>query len=224
VSEGSPAEQAGLRAGDRLLRVDGEPITTWSQWQQYLRARPGVAVEIVLLRGDREIVTRATLERVVERGETFGRIGVESVQADTAQAYTMQRFGFLDSLPRAVAKTWEFSVFSVSIVAHMVMGEVSLKNISGPLSIADIAGDSARAGFPYFIDLLAMLSISLGIINLLPIPVLDGGQIVYQLAEGIKGSPLSERAMVIGQQLGIFLIIALTGFAFYNDFVRMFGS
>jgi regulator of sigma E protease len=110
------------------------------------------------------------------------------------------------------------------MVAHMVMGEVSLKNISGPLSIADIAGDSARLGFPYFIDLLAMLSISLGIINLLPIPVLDGGQIVYQLAEGVKGSPLSERAMLIGQQLGIFLIIALTGFAFYNDFVRMFGS
>jgi regulator of sigma E protease len=224
VNEGSPAEQAGLRAGDQLLSVDGELITTWGQWQQYVRARPGAAVEVVVLRGDREIVTRATLERVVDGGETFGRIGVESVPVSSAESYTVQRYGVLESLPRAVAKTWEFSAFSVSMVAHMIMGEVSLKNISGPLSIADIAGDSARLGFPYFIDLLAMLSISLGIINLLPIPVLDGGQIVYQLAEGIKGSPLSERAMLIGQQLGIFLILALTGFAFYNDVVRMFGS
>ncbi len=219
VIEGSPAEQAGLRAGDWLLRVDGESIATWNQWQLYLRARPGAAVEIALKRGDREIATRATLERLVERGQAYGRIGVEPVQT-----YTAQRYGVLESLPRAVAKTWEFSVFSVSMVAHMIMGEVSLKNLSGPLSIADIAGDSARAGFPYFIDLLAILSISLGIINLLPIPVLDGGQIVYQLAEGIKGSPLSERAMIIGQQLGIFFIIALTGFAFYNDVIRIFGS
>ena len=220
VVEGSPAERAGLHAGDQLLSVDGQPIATWSDWVQYLRARPGATVEIALLRGDREIVTRATLEALVDRtGQSYNGVGVEQVDV-----YTVQRYGVLDSVPRAVAKTWEFSAFSVSMVAHMIMGEVSLKNISGPLSIADIAGDSARLGFTYFIDLLAMLSISLGIINLLPIPLLDGGQIVYQLAEGVKGSPLSERAMLIGQQLGIFFILALTGFAFYNDVVRMFGS
>jgi regulator of sigma E protease len=106
----------------------------------------------------------------------------------------------------------------------MVTGDVSLKNMSGPLSIADIAGSTANAGLAYFLNFLAAVSISLGILNLLPIPVLDGGQIVNQLAEGIKGAPLSERALVLGQQIGIFFVIALTGVAFYNDIVRLFGS
>jgi len=110
------------------------------------------------------------------------------------------------------------------MVADMVTDDVSLKNMSGPLSIADIAGSSANAGLAVFLSFLAAVSISLGILNLLPIPLLDGGQIVYQIAEWIKGAPLSERAMVLGQQIGIFFVIALTGFAFYNDIVRLFGS
>ncbi|HJR70054.1 MAG TPA: RIP metalloprotease RseP [Gammaproteobacteria bacterium] len=220
VVEGSPAEQAGLRAGDRMLRVDGEPVATWNEWAQYLRARPGATVEIALLRGDREIVTRATLKALVDRtGQSYNGVGVEQVDV-----FTVQRYGFIESLPRAVTETWKFSVFSVSMVAHMITGEVSLKNMSGPLSIGEIAGSSANAGFAMFLKFLAAVSISLGIINLFPIPLLDGGQIVYQLAEGIKGSPLSERVMLIGHQLGILFIIALMGFAFYNDVVRMFGS
>jgi regulator of sigma E protease len=114
--------------------------------------------------------------------------------------------------------------FTVSIVSHMIMGQVSLKNMSGPLSIADLAGDAAEAGLAYFLRVLAAVSISLGIRNLLPIPLLDGGNILFQLVEGIKGAPLSERAMVLGQQIGIFFVIALTGFAFYNDIVRLLGS
>jgi regulator of sigma E protease len=110
------------------------------------------------------------------------------------------------------------------MMGHMVVGEVSLKNMSGPLSIADIAGSTANAGLAIFLSFLAAVSISLGVLNLLPIPILDGGQIVYQLAEWIKGAPLSERAMVVGQQIGILFIVALTGFAFYNDIVRLFGS
>jgi regulator of sigma E protease len=220
VVAGSPAERAGLRAGDRILRVDGDPVATWNQWAQHLRSRPGAAVEIALLRGGREIVTQATPGPLVDpRGRSYVGVGVEQVDV-----YTVQRYGVLESLPRAVAETWEFTVLSVSMVAHMIMGEVSLKNMSGPLSIGEIAGSTANAGLSYFLKFLAAVSISLGIINLLPIPLLDGGQIVYQLVEGIKGSPLSERAMLIGQQLGIFFILALTGFAFYNDVVRMFGS
>ena len=136
----------------------------------------------------------------------------------------MQRYGVLEALPRGVEKTWEVMTFTVSMVANMVTGDVSLKNMSGPLSIADIAGSSADAGLAVFLSFLAAVSISLGILNLLPIPLLDGGQIVYQLAEWVKGAPLSERAMVVGQQIGIFFVIALTGFAFYNDIVRLFGS
>jgi regulator of sigma E protease len=135
-----------------------------------------------------------------------------------------QRYGVLEALPRAVEQTWGVITFTVSIVGHMIIGDVSLKNMSGPLSIADIAGTAAELGLADFLRVLALLSVSLGILNLLPIPLLDGGQIVYQLAEWVKGAPLSERAMVLGQQIGIFFVIALTGFAFYNDIVRMFGS
>jgi len=219
VNAGSPAEQAGMEPGDFVVRVDGQPVDSWTSWQRYVQERPGKVVEIALLRGDREVVVSATLATIVARGQRIGQIGIE-----THEFTVKQRYGILAALPRGIARTWDDSVFTVSMVAHMITGDVSLKNISGPLSIADIAGDSARAGLPYFIRLLAMLSISLGILNLLPIPLLDGGQIVYQLAEGVKGAPLSERAMIIGQQIGILFVVVLMGFAFYNDIARMFGS
>jgi regulator of sigma E protease len=186
---------------------------------QALQSRPGETVELTVLRDGREVVLTATLESVTENGRTYGRIG-----AGAPQFVAEQRYGIVESAPLAVQKTWDMSTFTVSMIAHMIMGEVSLKNMSGPLSIADIAGDSANEGLAVFLSFLAAVSISLGILNLLPIPLLDGGQIVYQVAELIKGAPLSERAMVIGQQIGIFLVIALTGFAFYNDIVRLFGS
>jgi regulator of sigma E protease len=219
VTEGSPAERAGLRPGDRVVSGNGEPIEGWADWVDFLQKRPGETVELTVVRGDREVVVAATLDSLTENGKTVGQIGVQ-----LPAIFAQQRYGVLESLPRGVEKTWEVSVFTVSMVAHMITGEVSLKNMSGPLSIADIAGSSADAGLAAFLSFLAAVSISLGILNLLPIPLLDGGQIVYQLAEGIKGSPLSERAMLIGQQIGIFFVIALTGFAFYNDIVRIFGS
>jgi regulator of sigma E protease len=219
VGADSPAERAGLEAGDRVLSANGEPIEGWSEWVDFLRQRPGETVEITVARGSREIDLTATLNSVEENGTRVGQIGV-----GVPEIFTEQRYGVLESLPRGIAKTWEVSVFTVSMIGHMIMGEVSLKNMSGPLSIADIAGSSANAGLAVFLSFLAAVSISLGILNLLPIPILDGGQIVFQVAEWIKGAPLSERAMIIGQQIGIFFVIALTGFAFYNDIVRMFGS
>jgi regulator of sigma E protease len=219
VIEDSPAERAGLVAGDRVIRGNGEPIEDWRAWVAFLRSRPGETVEITVLRGERELPLTATLETQTEGERTFGRIG-----ANGLNPMTEQRYGILESLPRAVAKTGEMMTFTVSMIAHMVMGEVSLKNMSGPLSIADIAGETADAGLPYFLNFLAAVSIGLGILNLLPIPLLDGGQIVYQLAEGVKGAPLSERAMLLGHQIGVFFLIALTGFAFYNDIVRLFVS
>jgi len=123
----------------------------------------------------------------------------------------------------AVAKTWEMSALTVRMVYRMVAGDVSIKNISGPINIAQFAGYSASSGLSSFVGFLAIVSISLGILNLLPVPMLDGGQIVYQLAEGIKGSPLSERAQLIGQQMGILFLIVLMSFAFYNDISRLLG-
>jgi regulator of sigma E protease len=219
VLEDSPAERAGLEAGDRVIRVDGQPIEGWAQWVAALQNRPGETLELTVLRGERELVLTATLDSITEGGQTYGRIG-----ANRVDFVTEQRYGIVESVPRAVTKTWEMMTFTVSMITNMITGDVSLKNMSGPLSIADIAGSTANAGLAYFLSFLAAVSISLGILNLLPIPLLDGGQIVYQLAEWVKGAPLSERAMVLGQQIGIFFVIALTGFAFYNDIVRLFGS
>jgi regulator of sigma E protease len=216
---GSPAERAGLAVGDLVVRVDGEPIDGWAQWVRALQSRPGETVELTVLRRGQELKLTATLDSVTEDGRTYGRIG-----AGAPQFATEQRYGILESAPLAVAKTWDMSAFTVAMIAHMIMGEVSLKNMAGPLSIADIAGDSADEGLAVFLSFLAAVSISLGILNLLPIPLLDGGQILYQVAELIKGAPLSERAMMLGQQIGILLVIVLTGFAFYNDIVRLFGS
>jgi regulator of sigma E protease len=219
VVESSPADRAGLEAGDRVISGNGQPIEGWGQWVEFLQSRPGETVELTVIRGERELTLTARLDSVTEGSRTFGRIG-----ANAPEIITQQRYGVLESLPRGVEKTWDVITFTVSMIAHMVTGDVSLKNMSGPLSIADIAGSSANAGLAVFLSFLAAVSISLGILNLLPIPLLDGGQIVYQLAEWVKGAPLSERAMVIGQQIGIFFVIALTGFAFYNDIVRLFGS
>ena len=135
-----------------------------------------------------------------------------------------QRYGVLEALPRGIEKTWDMSALTVRMLAKMVVGDVSIKNVSGPLQIASYAGASAQAGFSSFLDFLAVVSISLGILNLLPIPLLDGGQVVYQIAEWIKGSPLSDRAMAVGQQIGVFFLIVLMSFVFYNDITRMFGS
>ena len=218
VEQGKPADRAGFRPADWILRGNGQAIASWGQWLEFVRSRPGETIEVVVLRDDREITLHATLDSVTVRDKIVGQIGVGS------DFLAEQRYGVLESFPRAVQETWGNLKFSVSIVTHMIMGEVSLKNMSGPLSIADLAGDAAEAGLAYFLKVLAAVSISLGILNLLPIPLLDGGQIVYQLAEWVKGAPLSERAMVLGQQIGIFFVIALTGFAFYNDIVRLFGS
>jgi regulator of sigma E protease len=219
VVEGSPAERAGLEVGDLVLRGNEQTIQGWGEWVEFLQSRPGETVELVVERGGRELAVSARLDSEDFNGATVGRIGAAPPAVDT-----LVRYGVFESLPRGVTETWDMITFTVSMIGHMIVGDVSLKNMAGPLSIADIAGSSANAGLAPFLSFLALISISLGVLNLLPIPLLDGGQIVYQLAEWIKGAPLSERAMVLGQQIGIFFVIALTGFAFYNDIVRIFGS
>ena len=219
LEQGKPADRAGLQPADWIVSGNGQAIESWGQWLEFVRNRPGETVDIVVVRGDSELTLHATLDSATLGDKTVGRIGM-----GPAEFLVEQRYGVVEAFPRAVAETWGMMKFSVSMVTHMITGQVSLKNMSGPLSIADIAGDAAKAGLGYFLKVLALVSISLGILNLLPIPLLDGGQIVYQLAEWIKGAPLSERAMVLGQQIGIFFVIALTGFAFYNDIVRLFGS
>lgn len=227
VDPDSPAERAGLMAGDRVLAVDAEPVDNWQSWLETIRSRPGETVSLLVLRENREVDLTMTIGEVEEDGERVGRIGAwrpSQLPPDVIERVrTEERYGVVEGLFQGAAKTWEMTALTVRMLVRMVVGDVSLRNVSGPISIAAYAGDSAEAGLTAFLSFLSIVSISLGIMNLLPIPLLDGGQIVYQVAELLKGSPLSERAMLIGQQLGIVFLIVLMSFVFYNDITRMFS-
>ena len=227
ITAGSAAAKAGFQVGDEVVRADGAPIRGWEQWRQFIRERPGAAVTIEVLRGGQTLTVPVTIPAVEDGGKTVGQIGAAPAPTSAAAIDSLraeQRYGVLEALPRGIEKTWQMSALTVRMLAKMVVGDVSLKNVSGPLQIASYAGASAQAGFGSFLDFLAVVSISLGILNLLPIPLLDGGQIVYQLVEWVKGSPLSDRAIAVGQQIGVFFLIVLMSFVFYNDITRMFGS
>ena len=227
VDPDSPAERAGLMAGDRVLAVDAEPVDHWQGWLETIRARPGETVSLLVLREDREVDLTMRIGEIEEDGERVGRIGAwrpTQFPPDVIERIrTEERYGVVEGLFQGAAKTWEMTALTVRMLVRMVVGDVSLRNVSGPISIAAYAGDSAAAGLTAFLSFLSIVSISLGIMNLLPVPLLDGGQIVYQVAELLKGSPLSERAMIVGQQLGIVFLIVLMSFVFYNDITRMFS-
>jgi regulator of sigma E protease len=181
-----------------------------------------------VLRDGAEIELPIAIGADQENGVEIGRIGVRPLgrlpEDIAARIRAEQRYGVLDAIPRSIAKTWEMSAMTVRLLGHMLVGDVSLRSVSGPIMIADYAGESAAAGFTAFLGFLALVSISLGVMNLLPVPILDGGQIVFQIAEWLKGAPLSERALALGQQVGLALLIVLMSFVFYNDLTRIFGT
>ena len=206
------AVQAGLRDGDRIVGVDDAPISDFGQLIDAVKPNPGKRVTIHYVRDQARLSTVATLgERLVD-GQREGFLGVGRL-ADN--------IGVGRSLVSALEQTWAKSVFTVEMLGRMLTGDVSFKNISGPINIAQFAGESAERGVGYFVNFLIIVSISLGVLNLLPIPVLDGGQIVYQLIELAKGGPMTERAQILGQQVGIFALLLLMSFAFYNDIARI---
>ena len=222
VEEGGAAYAGGVQEGDRITRIAGEPVVTFGDLQRIVMARPGerVSVEVDRFGEIRELdVTIGERER---DGEQVGFLGVgigESVQ----DYWYLRQFGPVESVWQSIERTWTSTGFTIRMLGRMVTGDVSIKNISGPINIAQFAGSSAAAGLNAFLNFLALVSISLGVLNLLPVPVLDGGQIVYHSIEGIKGSPLSERAQLIGQQVGIVALLLLMSFAFYNDIARILG-
>lgn len=214
---------SGLAIGDRITAIAGESIKNFDDLRNAVEPRAGQDVTIEYVRaGSVASVDLVIGERVVN-GETMGYLGV-GWTTEGADAY-FQRLEYtpLQSLHAAVQKTWTSTVFTVQMLGRMVTGDVSIKNISGPINIAQIAGASAERGWRYFVGILAIISISLGVLNLLPIPVLDGGQIAYQIVEALKGGPMTARAQMLGQQVGIFALLLLMSFAFYNDIARLFG-
>jgi regulator of sigma E protease len=227
VTAGEPAAVAGLREGDRIVALDGRTVTYFSELADFVSVRPGEAVAIELERDGERLVVEAVIGSVVEGDRTIGRLGVGSrddVRENLAdRVLTERRYGPIEGIGVAAGETWAMTALTTRMIARMLTGEVSLKNASGPIMIANYAGEYAQAGFNAFLRFLCMISISLGIMNLLPVPILDGGQIVMCLIEGIKGSPLSLKTALLGQQVGVALLIALMGFVFYNDITRLMG-
>ena len=226
VESGGPAAQAGLRTGDRVLAVDGERTDTFLDLVTLVRARPGETVAVNYRRGGVEAVAHVAVAVETQDGERFGRIRVARPAGPVTLPPEMVRhvhIGPLAALPRAAAEAWRMTALQARIVWRMIVGEASVKNLSGPLTIAELAGHSAQAGPGPFLEFLVLVSLALGFMNLLPIPILDGGQVVMQLIEWLKGSPLSERAQALGQQLGVALVMLLLGIALYNDIARQFS-
>jgi len=226
VVPGGVAEAGGLRAGDRVISIDGGAILVWEDVVKAVRAHPAETLQLQILREGNRIEIRLRPEAVQQNGERFGRIGA-APQVDAGAMKDLVatvRYAPWPALVLAFERTWETSAFSLKMLGKMAIGEVSWKNLSGPVTIADYAGQSAQLGIGAYVAFLALISISLGVLNLLPIPLLDGGHLLYYLVEIFKGSPLSERAMELGQRLGLTLLLSLMAFAFYNDLNRLLAG
>ena len=222
VVDGGPAARAGIQSGDKLTMVDGAAVSVWQDVVKLVSARPGEPTSIEVLRDGRYEMLQMTPDAVEISGRTIGRIGISVQPVDFPEDRLVQvSYGPLESLGRGVETTWMMSVLTLRMLYKMLTLEVSSKNISGPLTIAQYAGKSAQVGVESFILFLAIVSVSLGVLNLLPIPVLDGGHLLYYAIEAVKGSPVSEKVMIWGQQVGILLLFLLMSLAIYNDMGRL---
>lgn len=223
---GAPAEQAGLLPGDRVVAVDDKVVESWSEWVAFVRAHPGETLRIRVERDGQQLELSLVPRAVEEKGTTIGQIGayVREPEGLRESMRTEVRYGLLESTGKAVVKTWDMTALTVRTLWGMISGQASVENISGPISIAQYAGYSVSVGLASFLKFLAIVSVSLGVLNLLPIPILDGGHLLYNIIEWLRGKPLSEHAQQIGQQLGILLLLALMSIAFYNDLSRLFGA
>jgi regulator of sigma E protease len=220
---GGPAQRAGLAEGDRILRVNAEPLASWEALVAAVRAHPGATLRLSIQRGEQSFAVDVVPDTVNSAEGRIGRIGagplVPASQAD--MMVVRVQYAPLTSLGKAVAKTWDISTFSLKMLGKMLIGEVSWKHLSGPVTIADFAGQSAQMGWISYLTFLSLISISLGVLNLLPIPLLDGGHLMYYAIELVKGRPVSERAMELGQRVGLALLLVMMAFAFYNDLNRL---
>jgi regulator of sigma E protease len=223
VLAGSAAEAAGLAQGDRVLAVDDKPVQLWKDIVDIVRKNPERALLFHVERDGSEQAI-SVIPRVKEiDGEMTGYIGAYQLVPDELRQ-TLEvtlKYGVLESVPKAIVKTWDMSVLTLRVLWKMLTGEAALTNISGPITIAQYAGVSATIGFTTFIGFLAIISVSLGVLNLLPVPMLDGGHLFYYVIEIIKGSPVSETIEMRGQQIGIVILACLMMLALFNDFQRL---
>ena len=223
IVQGGPAERAGLQPGDRILRADGVAMEKWMDWVRHVRARPGQAITLEYEREGKLLTGDIIPERMTdENGDDFGRVGV-SVAIPEMPEEMVRKFnrGPLESAGAAVVRTWDLMGFTVNSIKKMIMGLISPKNLSGPITIAKVASASAKSGLEAYIGFLALLSVSLGVLNLLPIPVLDGGHLLFYTIELLAGRPVPEKIQALGYQVGLFMVLSLMMLALYNDFTRL---
>ncbi|MCL7939570.1 sigma E protease regulator RseP [Halomonas sp. ATCH28] len=223
VVEGEAAAEAGLRVGDEVVAVDGEPVADWMAFVDRVRASPGEPLELEVLRdGERLELTVTPGRNELEEGVAIGYIGAGVEAVSWPEEYRREiRYGPLAAVGQSLSRTGEMTVLTLGAIRKMVVGLISPSNLSGPITIARISGDSARAGLESFVSFLAYLSISLGVLNLLPIPVLDGGHLLYYLVEVVRGRPVSEQAQAVGMRIGLALVGTLMLMALYFDLMRL---
>ena len=211
-----PASRAGFRAWDRVVAVDGDELDTWVQWVEAVQQAPERALRVTVDREGSMVELTVLPDSRSAAGDTqIGYVGLAPHTNDI-------RYGPIEAVARSLGETGDKTLLTLGLLKKMVTGDVSMKNLSGPITIAKVAGDSARSGWRFFFSVLALLSISLGVLNLLPIPILDGGHILFCAVEAVTGRPVSENAQAIGTQVGLFLVAGLMILALYNDISRLF--
>lgn len=222
----SPAAAAGLQAGDEVRTIDGQALDSPQALVTAVRARAGQQVTFGLRRDGQQQTLQATLgSQADEKGKPIGHLGAQ-ITVDSAAwdaMRTQRQYGPIAAVPAAIGKTWELSALTVRLMGRMIVGQVSWHNVSGPIQIASFAGQTAQIGLVAFISFMALISVSLAVLNLLPIPVLDGGHLLYYAVEWIRGRPLSEAVQSAGQQVGMVALLMLMTVAFYNDILRLLG-
>ena len=225
IIPGSAAQRAGLEPHDRIMAADGQGIESWSEWVKYVQARPNETIRTEVMRAEHLVTVELRPEPFGEGDKVIGRIGAVVYQPEDADPsyLSVEKYSPPVALAKALSKTWEVSVLTLKLLGKMLMGQASFENLSGPISIAQYAGQSASIGIVAFVGFLAIVSVSLGVLNLLPIPILDGGHLLYYFIELISRRPVSETVQLIGQQVGIIILVVLMIVAFYNDIVRIFS-
>ncbi len=225
VHLGLPADEAGLIAGDLIVSANGEEIGDWVQWVKYVQAHAKQTISMKVKRGGEYIIMEITPdEKIRDDGSVIGFIGAANQPVKPLEEiFAKESYSFIPAFVRGVEKTWDMSWLTLRMLGKMITGQASVKNLSGPISIAQYAGDSAQSGLAAFLWFLGIVSVSLGVLNLLPVPLLDGGHLLYYVVEFIKGSEVSEAIQIIGQQIGFTLLLGLMILVFYNDIARLMG-